>query len=475
MPSSHSLSGLVKWLAKDPWRDAFSNVLDLHIGRVIGEYDIANFDELGGVIDAHWAMTLWGCAFEDFLTMEVKDGGNIVDNYLKRRGWKEAVRNREYMFGLKSSLMSLYEVSDIETGRSFLARDLIRGGEPKRVSEHTATKTLKPWDRLAMRVVEVRGTNFIGGGLLPFERELSEQFLAAIGRIENQVSDKMPGFIDELGVDRNGPDFERLMNVARNKAEHLRDLAPAFSLFFLADLLDRKMNPAAPHMTNSDGNEIEFMRLVYRISEGVTPEHLRAALHQAPNLEVASENLWQWLKPETPRKVTPNAYESQAFKFVTTTATGSVVLGTIELHPSTIELCVNSEFRANLGRKMLEGLLGDLVSAPLVERQTLEQALSEEHQHEKESLAPELPSEVRSEIIHDAMDRHYRAQLDQPIPALGNISPRKAARSKKGREKLIAWLKLLENQTARHELDHPMASYDFKWMWHDLGVSHLRE
>lgn len=475
MPPNNSLSGLMKWLAKDPWRDAFLNVLDLHIGIVIDENDVADFDELGSVIDTHWAMILWGCAFEDFLTKKVEGGGNIVEDYLKRRGWKETVRNKDFMSALKSSTMSLYEVSDIETGRSFLARDLIRGGEPVRISEHTATKTLKPWDRLAMRVVQVRGTNFIGGGLLPFDRELSEHFLAAIGSIENQVSAEMPGIIDELGVDRNDSEFKRLMDVASDKAEHFQDLAPAFSLFFLANLLNRKMNLTTPHMTNSDGDEIEFMRVVYRIQKAVTPDQLRAALHQAPDLEVVSENLWQWLEQETTRMVTPRAHESHALKFVTATAKGSVVLGTIELHPSTIDLCVNSEFRANRGRKMLEGLLGGLISGPLVERQTLEQALSDEHQQAKGSLAPELPSEVRSEIIHDAMERHYRAQLDQPIPALGNISPRKASRSKKGREKLIAWLKLLENQTAKHELDHPMASYDFTWMWEDLGVSHLRE
>jgi len=72
------------------------------------------------------------------------------------------------------------------------------------------------------------------------------------------------------------------------------------------------------------------------------------------------------------------------------------------------------------------------------------------------------------------MNRHYRAQLDQPIPALGNISPRKAARSKKGRDKLVAWLKLLENQSAKHEPDDPMASYDFTWMWEEIDVSDLR-
>ncbi len=474
MPSSHSLSGLMKWLARDPWRDAFLNVLDRHIGRILDEHDIPNFDELGGLIDPHWAMTLWGCAFEDFLTMDVEGAGNIVDDYLKRRGWKETTRNREYMSGLKDSLMSLYEVSDIRPGRSFLARDLIRGGEPVRVSERTATKTLKRWDRLAMRIVDVRGTVFIGGGLLPFEQELSERLIVAISRIENQISTDMPAIIDELSVDRKDPEFDHLMGMVTNKAELLRDLAPAFSLYFLSDLLERMVNPAVPQMTNSDGDEIEFMRLVYRLSEGVTPEQVRGALDRAPNLEAASETFWNWLELKSASKMTRKANASRTLKFVTTTGEGSAVLGTIELKSRTIELCVNSEIRADRGRKMLETLLDGFVSAPLVERQTLEQALSEDREHGSGSLAPELPSDVRRRIIHDAMDRHYRAQLDQPVPALGNISPRQAARSKKGRGKLLAWLKLLENQTAKHDTDDPMASYDFTWIWQELGVSHLR-
>ncbi|MHA1560397.1 MAG: hypothetical protein ACTSWI_06985 [Alphaproteobacteria bacterium] len=472
MPSSHSLSGLMKWLAGDAWRQAFLNVLDRHIGRVLDEHDIPNFDELGDLIDPHWAMTLWGCAFEDFLTTDVEGVGNIVDDYLKRRGWKETTPNREYMSGLKDTLMSLYEVSDIQPGRSFLARDLIRGGEPVRVSERTATKTLKRWDRLAMRIVDVRGTRFIGGGLLPFEHELSERLIAAISCIENQLSTDTPEIIDELSLDRTDPELDRLMGMATNKADPLQDLAPAFSSYFLSDLLERMESPAVPQMTNSDGDEIEFMRLVYRLSESVTPEQVRGALDRAPNLDAASETFWNWLEPNTARKMTRNA--SRSLKFVTTTGEGSTVLGTIELKSRTIELCVNSEIRADRGRKMLETLLDGLAGAPLVERQTLEQALSEDREQESGSSSPELPSDVRREIIHDTMDRHYRTQLDEPVPALGNISPRRAARSKKGRGKLLAWLKLLENQTATHDADDPLASYDFTWIWQELGVSHLR-
>jgi hypothetical protein len=42
-------------------------------------------------------------------------------------------------------VMSPYEVSDVQPGESFLARDLLRVEEPVRVIERTATKTLVAW------------------------------------------------------------------------------------------------------------------------------------------------------------------------------------------------------------------------------------------------------------------------------------------------------------------------------------------
>ena len=63
--------------------------------------------------------------------------------------------------------MSLYEASDIIPGQSFRARDLVRGGDPVVVSERTATRTLKTWDRIAARIVEHNGKMILAGGLLP--------------------------------------------------------------------------------------------------------------------------------------------------------------------------------------------------------------------------------------------------------------------------------------------------------------------
>jgi hypothetical protein len=64
---------------------------------------------------------------------------------------------------------------------------------------------------------------------------------------------------------------------------------------------------------------------------------------------------------------------------------------------------------------------------------------------EKVDLSPQ----ERSAIVHDAMDRHYRDTLDQPVPALGNKTPRAAVKTASGRAKVVAWLKSMENQTAQ--------------------------
>ena len=83
------------------------------------------------------------------------------------------------------------------------------------------------------------------------------------------------------------------------------------------------------------------------------------------------------------------------------------------------------------------------------------------------------PEEERA-IVQQSLEAHYRQTLDQPIPLLGNVSPRQAVGTPRGREKVAAWLKMLENNGMRRPDDDPMAGYDFRWMWAELGIERLR-
>ncbi len=80
----------------------------------------------------------------------------------------------------------------------------------------------------------------------------------------------------------------------------------------------------------------------------------------------------------------------------------------------------------------------------------------------------------RSTFHHGSM-RHYRATLDQPIGMLGGKTPRACARTRTGRQKVAAWLKFLESESSRKRgAGDPMGSYDFGWMWTELGIADLR-
>src|SRR3546814_6814406 len=97
---------------------------DLHLGEALGdhlglameEFDF-EADELADIVGDHWAGVLWGCAFEDLLTRTIEPGDrNIVDDYIRRRGWNESGSTKIYLRALRSSVMSLYEVSEVEPG-----------------------------------------------------------------------------------------------------------------------------------------------------------------------------------------------------------------------------------------------------------------------------------------------------------------------------------------------------------------------
>ena len=471
--SSHDLAKLMKWAEREPWSGAFHELLDDHLGEACRDAGVKSFGEIAEIVGEHWIGILWGCIFEDLLTRHGEDG-NIVDEYLKRRGWRESPGNKAYMQALRNSVMSLYEVSDIVPGKSFLARDLLRGGDPVRVSERSATKTIKPWDRLAMRVVEVRGKTIISGGLLPFEHKTSEKLMEAIRQIGEAAPGRVREMMEDLDVDM--PDEILAEDFVHSFARDtlMRVSAPMFTQFWLTHVIEQARGPRIPDLVNSDGEKYELIRIRYRLGKGVTQKRIRALFADVPALAPASAKFWNWLRPaeESPPD---HSGPTEGRMLTSTMEDGSVVLGNLSLEGRILLVEVNSEPRSERVRAMLEPLLDGLVGAPLTERQTVAQFLAEAHEDAGEDEELDLTLDERKAIIQEEFDRRYRAILDEPVPALGNISPRESVRSEAGERKVVDWLKYLENQTAKYSADDPVGGYDFGWMWRELGVERLRK
>jgi hypothetical protein len=94
---------------------------------------------------------------------------------------------------------------------------------------------------------------------------------------------------------------------------------------------------------------------------------------------------------------------------------------------------------------------------------------------EPEQAQLSLPLEARGEGSQHTLDRRYLATLNAPLPALDGKTPKQAARSKAGREKVARWLKCLENETARRSKADARPGYNFGWMWEALKIKDLRQ
>jgi hypothetical protein len=470
MTGAHSLQGLIKWLTREEWRDRFAEVCDDHLAPTCDQIDL-DVDAIIAIIGKDRFMsTVWGCAFEDFLTREFEDGANIVDDYLKRRGWKEDVSTRTYMAALRTSVMSLFEVSDIVREISFRARDLVRGGEPVLISERSATRSLKPWDRIATRVVQVGSKTQISGAILPFDRDASEELLKLLRKVTKRAEKEKQKLADQVGA---GVDHAAIVSGFSETAV-LRAVTPTITALWLIDAIESAVSPPIPEVRNAEGDELLFCTAHYPLTVGTTGEDIRSAL--ARRLEFRQENatFWNWIKLGKPGVASGKKRPPpQSQMFITTLGDGSLVLGNVELTEKTLVLSVNSRARCERGRALLSATLGGLVGQPLVEMQSIEQLKAA-----RGSTAPPMPDiseQERLAILRDSMDRHYRNLLDQPIPALDNKSPRAAAKTARGRVKIVDWLKMIENSTAASAVcNNEMANYSFDWLWAELGVAELR-
>ena len=445
----HDLSGLIRFAERAPWDERLVDTLALHLDPVCEATGLdpqAIFDAVGH----QWEGTLWGCAFEDLMARETDaDGPNLVDDYLKRRGWNEKAPNKAYMRALNQAVMSLYEVSEVVPGQSMRLRDLLRDCESVTVLERSATQTLVNWDRIAARVVQANGRYGISGALLPFGPDASAELIATIARLES-------------GGDTPGRDTL------------LGSCAPLFTGIWLLDALGIKAQADLPELVNADGDDLVFHRIVFPLAKGANRQTVARMLDSAEWLESASDSFWNWLAPKSGKRKFATGKGKQTF--ATSMDDGTPVFANVELKDRQLVVEVNSAERAAVATVTIVELLSKRVGSPLTEIRTLAQMLADDAAREEVADGPEIPPNEMERIVHEMLTREYTQALDQPVPMLGDRTPRVLAQTKTGRVKVAEWLKYLENGTAKsRRLDDPMASFDFTWMWQELGVAHLRK
>ena len=243
---------LVKWSARGEWEALQREAYAAHFEPVIDSLDLP--DDALDVLPDDAAGMLSVFILEDFFTARFGEHGerNVIDDYLKRRGWRESVPARRYLEALRDSTVSLYEVVDIVPGRHMTVRDLILGGEAVRVEEKLGSQAAALWDRLAARVVAVHGKNRFTGAVLHFRHELSQQLLTAFEKMAGELQRDIRS---DAGKRQAAAPVTRA--VAREVMVRTPFFARILSQFWMFDAVVQVRAPA-PELRNTDDEAIVF-------------------------------------------------------------------------------------------------------------------------------------------------------------------------------------------------------------------------
>lgn len=213
----------------------------------------------------------------------------------------------------------------------------------------------------------------------------------------------------------------------------------ALYLSIVAQILD----PAPPHLVNTDGDPLAPTRLVYDLE---------------CDCEYAFEKLRTLAKGHKKSELLDNAEPDAdgrlmqvSFPWIDSRKPGSpgmgpLILGYVSIETGRLEVEVNSAERADRIRPRISRRLGAKAIFSHAVIESIEEMWSERtgsHRSEasgEEGLAPDQDTPEIRAAIAEMMKRRWAAWFDQSIPALEGLTPRQAAKSQEGRELLEALL-----------------------------------
>jgi hypothetical protein len=287
------------------------------------------------------------------------------------------------------------------------------------------------------------------GGILPLTRESAE----ALEGILTRARDKGRRAAETLAR-KHGVDLDLVIDPEETL---LRVGDPLFLQLWVKGLLDLRRRPL-PELANTDGETLLLSRTRLPIAPAAGDEIVRRLDAFAGwTREQQDARAWVW----QPGTDAPSAIQAAA-----------------RLEDDALVVETNSRERMERALGELRSALGPLVGDALTTHEDPMQLLRHTAPHDAAGTGgaasmsgePPLAGPEVDAVLRQFMDGHYRRTLDEPVPMLGDKTPRECARTKAGRTRLVRWLKDLENGELRRAAATGKAPYDFEWMWNELGV-----
>jgi hypothetical protein len=359
------------------------------------------------------------------------EGRTILETYRDEHGRRCAREERTWIEAQLGAWLSIWEVTEVDPGRGMTLRDLLTA-EVRRVGERTASQSLVLRDAILARVVE------------------SDDGLAIDGLYPRSLPP---------------PDAAEIVRLARGRLRRKRAVPPerlqdeTIGRYLIKKwekaiaALDRRAS-VPPVLTNTDGDPLLLTLDVYDIEPGARAE-LEERLAAFPDVDPppgGDETFYTFTRPGS-----PDGWSE-----------GSTITGVARLIGGRLQLETNSVRRADDLRERIEKACEGLIRRRArTHTDPRSPKALEEARASRDEGPTELPPEVR-EILRKQKRRHYAKWVDTAIPALGNTTPRNAARTASGRAALDTLLKEMENREQR--VEPPEERFDFGSIRRELGL-----
>ncbi len=451
-----AIRNLFAWAERDEWAQRLEMLREAH-------YEcLSDFEDIYGVpparLDDIDLESVQLFIFEDFLTTRFGDEGvNIIDDFLKRRGWREVYSARRFLEALRDSSLVCYEVVDVVPGQSISVRDLVRGGETVTVEEKTVSREAEIDDCLAARIIRVEGTLQFTPATLVFSQEAPVAIVSWFRGAVAQVTERLD---DNGGKGDHTPTAETVHDVVLR----LLPVAIMFSHICITRAVLEAMAAEAVESSEAD-DEVAALILVCFPVVG-DRDRVIALLDADGAFEPDGDAGWNWVS------IPATGWSRQDPSNMSETTVEDVAIGYVALYDETLVMAVESEEDARQGLGVLTSLLGDLAGRGSIMHDDLKAVIAkQDHPAPPEELL--LGADEVERLAQVCLDEHYRHALDDPNSLPGRGSPRDVAAGD-GRCDVIEWLRNVENIEARRASRHGQRPYDAAWLWRELGIESPR-
>ena len=360
------------------------------------------------------------------------DGQFVVDRFFVERGGTLTSGEALYLRAMRASSMRLYEIEDSRPGESLSLRDLLEG-DGVTVQERLGSKTLHRFEWIAARVV---------AGSASGKPEL--EGVLHVSELMHQ------GVRDQLR--RHREDF--LSDDPADLLEFYKEMPRFFHDAWMGSLLE----PPVPNLATTDGDVMVKTNVSFEVSDPTAVERALDADDAFARPEPKRKR-WIW-SGKNPKG-------------------DDVLFGELWLSEGALVLETNSIPRGERGRGLVERMAGGDIRHRGTLHQDLQRLAREglkDGAGDEPRLRPDekesewLTPEVKEALTLDHLARHYRAWVDEPVPAIDDLTPREAARREGMRPRVVELVHGIELLYQR-ALAMGEPAYDPSWMWAELGLA----